>query len=542
MNTSASEMSAHWRSQEMLLLQQVMSLAERHLSGEQVFREMLHLASELVGLNRGRIVLLDEDGREGCIRYYYGLTAEEAERGRYRPGEGITGTVLATGQLAVVQDIDEEAVFLNRAVARSHLPAGQVAFIAVPITVDGRVAGTLACHRLRQRSRSLSDDVVLLRILATLAGQILHVQSYLQERTRDLEQQNSMLTQAINTRAARYGIVGSSPALLRAIGELERVSEANASVLLLGESGTGKELFARALHLASPRHDKPFIKVNCAAIPESLFESELFGHEKGAFTGASAARAGWFEQAHTGSIFLDEIGELPLAMQAKLLRTLQEGTITRLGSMRERSIDVRLVAATHRNLEQLVAEGLFREDLFYRLNVIPIRLPSLAERSEDIPAIALHLLNHANQAHQRNVNLSADAIAALHRQPWPGNVRELGNVIERLVLLSERTLVQARDVAAFLPAGGASAVGEPVARTNAVAAAGASGASTVLPGELAGNTASATTWRPYAPSTSHSAEDLLEALRASGGNKSRAAQQLGLTARQFQYRWQKHGL
>ena len=542
MNNSASEMSAHWRSQEMLLLQQVMSLAERHLSGEQVFREMLHLASELVGLNRGRIVLLDGDGYHGSIRYHYGLTGEEAGRGRYRLGEGVTGTVLATGQLAVVQDIDDEPVFLNRAVERSHLPAGQVAFIAVPITVNGEVAGALACHRLRQRSRSLSDDVVLLRILATLAGQILHVQSYLQERTRDLEQQNSMLTQAINTRAARYGIVGSSPALLRAIGELERVSEANASVLLLGESGTGKELFARALHLASPRHDKPFIKVNCAAIPESLFESELFGHEKGAFTGASAARAGWFEQAHTGSIFLDEIGELPLAMQAKLLRTLQEGTITRLGSMRERSIDVRLVAATHRNLEQLVAEGLFREDLFYRLNVIPIRLPSLAERSEDIPAIALHLLNHANQTHQRNVNLSADAIAALQDQPWPGNVRELGNVIERLVLLSERTIVRARDVAAFLPTGGASIAGGPVARSTAVTASGASVASAALPGDMAGNTAGAIPWRPYAPSTSHSAEDLLRALQASGGNKSRAAQQLGLTARQFQYRWQKHGL
>jgi len=176
-------------------------------------------------------------------------------------------------------------------------------------------------------------------------------------------------------------------------------------VLLLGESGTGKELFARALHLSSPRRDKPFIRVNCAAIPDSLFESELFGYERGAFTGAQTARAGWFEQADGGTIFLDEIGELPLAMQTKLLRTLQEGTITRLGAKRELHIDVRLVAATNRELETEVAAGNFRQDLYYRLNVIPIRLPSLAERRSDIPVLVLHFLNRINQANQRNVSL-----------------------------------------------------------------------------------------------------------------------------------------
>ncbi len=167
-------------------------------------------------------------------------------------------------------------------------------------------------------------------------------------------------------------------------------------MLLLGESGTGKELFARAVHLASLRRDAPFIKVNCAAIPDTLFESELFGHERGAFTGALAARAGWFEQADRGTIFLDEIGELPLQLQAKLLRTLQEGTIVRLGGKREVAVNARLVAATNRDLEAQVERGLFRRDLFYRLNVIPIRLPSLAERREDIRPIALHFLNRTN--------------------------------------------------------------------------------------------------------------------------------------------------
>jgi Nif-specific regulatory protein len=205
-----------------------------------------------------------------------------------------------------------------------------------------------------------------------------------------LEERNAVLAQALNTNTARYGIVGSAPPLLRAIGALERVSSASASVLLLGESGTGKELFARALHLASPRRDGPFIKMNCAAIPETLFESELFGHERGAFTGASGERAGWFELAHGGTIFLDEIGELPLPLQTKLLRTLQEGTVLRLGAKRERRVDARLVVATHRELAQEVAAGRFRRDLYYRLNVIPIRLPTLRERPQDIPLLVAH--------------------------------------------------------------------------------------------------------------------------------------------------------
>ena len=240
-------------------------------------------------------------------------------------------------------------------VARNNLPSGPVSYIALPIQIGQRTIGVLACHRIRSRARPLADDLTILRILATFAGQILHLEEHLREKTEALEQRNALLARALETRSSRYGIIGSAPQLLRALSELERVANTTASVLLLGESGTGKELFARALHLSSPRRDKPFIRVNCAAIPDSLFESELFGYERGAFTGAQTARAGWFEQADGGTIFLDEIGELPLAMQTKLLRTLQEGTITRLGAKRELHIDVRLVAATNRELETEVA-------------------------------------------------------------------------------------------------------------------------------------------------------------------------------------------
>jgi Nif-specific regulatory protein len=309
------------------------------------------------------------------------------------------------------------------------------------------------------------------------------------------------------------------------------VSEASASVLLLGESGTGKELFARAVHLSSQRRDQPFIKVNCAAIPDTLFESELFGYERGAFTGAQTARPGWFEQADGGTIFLDEIGEMPLAMQTKLLRTLQEGTVVRLGGKREIKVAVRVVAATNRDLEQDVQQGLFRRDLFYRLNVIPIRLPSLRERPQDIRALALHFLSRANQDNQRNVSLAPDALAKLEQHPWPGNIRELGNVIERLVLLTDSTMVPAKELSRFLPTDKAEIGRQEDSRD--VQAIKSANSLSLLPQPIV---------RDYQALQSHSAEQLQFALRAHGGNQSRAAQAVGLTPRQFGYRLRKLGL
>ena len=524
-----------WRAQEMLLLSQVMRSVGRSVHSQAVLHEMLHLMSELLGLNRGRIVLADEPAPRGQpaasrIRHAYGLTRDEVARGSYGPGEGVTGRVLGTGQPALVQDVDAEPAFLFRCVPRDRLPPETVAFIALPIEVDRRTIGVLACHRIRSRDRQLADDVAVLGILATLAGRLLQLEQLVADTTRGLEERNAQLTQALHSSAARYGIVGSAPPLLRAIGELERVSAASASVLLLGESGTGKELFARALHLASPRRDGPFVKMNCAAIPETLFESELFGHERGAFTGASGERAGWFELAHGGTIFLDEIGELPLPLQTKLLRTLQEGTVLRLGAKRERQVDARLVVATHRELGQEVAAGRFRRDLYYRLNVIPIRLPALRERPQDIALLVAHFLNRANQAHQRNVILTPEAVALLARHDWPGNIRELGNLIERLVLLSEVPLAGAAAVQRLLqdgdPAGVASLPGGPAAAVQPAAP-----QPSALP-----------LVRDYRSADSHPASALADALARHGGNRTRAAAALGLTLRQFSYRCSKLGL
>lgn len=512
-----------WRSQEMLLLQQVTGLMGKELASDTVLNEMLHLLSELLGLNRGRIVLFDEAAGQACIRYAYGLTRDEIKRGVYALEEGITGRVLARGQLIIVQDIDKEPSFLGRVVERSKLPPGPVSYIALPIMIGQKVIGVLATHRIRMRVRPLTDDLSILRILATMAGQILHLRTYVKEKTEALEMRNQQLARALEIRTNRYGIVGTSPELLRAVSELERVSNSTASVLLLGESGTGKELFARALHLASPRQDKPFIKINCAAIPDTLFESELFGYERGAFTGANSARAGWFEQADGGTIFLDEIGELPLSMQSKLLRTLQEGTITRLGGKREVKVNVRLVAATNRDLAIEVSQGVFRQDLYYRLNVIPILLPTLAGRRGDIPALALQFLNRINQANQRNVSFDATAIERLQLHDWPGNIRELSNLIERMVLLADRAVLSAADVERFLPTleQVSSSPGDASGPPNAP-----------HPHDLI---------RPYVSASSHSPDELRKAVERCGGNKSRAAQVLGLTARQFNYRWKRAG-
>ncbi|MGA8221230.1 MAG: sigma 54-interacting transcriptional regulator [Candidatus Acidiferrales bacterium] len=233
------------------------------------------------------------------------------------------------------------------------------------------------------------------------------------------------------------GIIGRSPVLRRVLQMVETVASGDSTVLLLGETGTGKELIARAIHSHSPRRDRPFAKLNCAAIPTGLLESELFGHERGAFTGAIAQKIGRLEFAHQGSLFLDEIGDIPLELQPKLLRVLQEREFERLGSTRTQKVDVRIVAATHRDLEGMILEKLFRSDLYYRLNVFPIHVPPLRERQEDIPLLVQHFVQQATRRMRKTIDtIPSDTVDALIRYRWPGNIRELENVIERAVILS----------------------------------------------------------------------------------------------------------
>ncbi|HMJ10119.1 MAG TPA: sigma-54 dependent transcriptional regulator [Polyangiaceae bacterium] len=267
-------------------------------------------------------------------------------------------------------------------------------------------------------------------------------------KTRDLSATEA--TRAADLRAvtgARYGIIGDSPGILDVYAVLDRVADTPTTVLITGESGTGKELVARALHENSSRKDKPFIKVNCAAIPKDLMESELFGYERGAFTGAVGSKPGRFELASAGTLFLDEIGSIPVEMQVKLLRALQESEFERVGGIKTIRVDVRLVAATNSDLKKEIAAGSFREDLYYRLNVVPIRLPALRERGQDIPFLVKHFIEKFNQRLKKNIaGIEADAERLLVSYPWPGNIRELENVIERAVLFSDGSALRTADL------------------------------------------------------------------------------------------------
>ena len=517
---SASLPAERLQDEEMLVIRESARLMGKSLEPGPVIREMLHLISEFLGLNRGRVVLRQPGSDDYAIRYAYGLTQMEIERGVYRPGDGVTGRALQSGETAIVQDIDDDPNYLARAVDRARLPHETVSYIALPLMNDGEVLGLLGVHRIRGRTRALADDLRILEIIATLITQILKLNDRVAEQTARLEHENRELKWALehgSPQQATLGIVGDSPELRHALRQIEQVAGTDATVLLLGESGTGKELFARALHLSSPRRDQPFVKVNCGAIPENLFESELFGYEKGAFTGASTARAGYFEQAHGGTLFLDEIGELPLAMQVKLLRVLQEKSLQRVGGRRETPIDVRIVAATNLDLQQQVAAGRFRLDLYYRLNIIPIRLPALRERREDIRPLVRHLLNLISQSYQRNVGLTPEAMERLVDYPWPGNIRQLRNVLERLVLLAEGASISGREV-------------EHVIRSEAA------GAPEV---PMLYSPPSSGTVRPYLPAASHDRQQIEQALAQTHGNKSRAAQLLGLTLRQLNYRMKR---
>lgn len=522
-NTIKEELVEH----EQLLIRESIRLLSRGLEPEKAIREMLHLLSELLGLNRGRVVLPEEQTGELAIRIAYGLTRREMERGKYRLGEGITGRVMQSGETLIVQDIDSEPAYLARAVDRSALPEGTVSFIALPIMVDRVIAGVLGVHRLRSRQRSLGADLQILHTVAELMGQIFKINQLIEKRTMSLKEENRSLRSALQQKSlskSNWGIIGESPQLISALDQLEQVSGTEATVLLLGESGTGKELFARALHLQSPRRDKPFVKINCAAIPETLFEAELFGHEKGAFTGASQQRIGRFEQANGGTLFLDEIGDLPLPVQVKLLRVLQEHVIERLGGRGEIAVDVRIVAATHHDMMALVRAGRFRLDLYYRLNVIPIRLPALRERPGDIKLLVRYFVSQLNQRHQRNILITPQALTSLVSYPWPGNIRQLYNVLERIILLSRSDEIDEATVDYALVT---EACGQPIEDLPTPAA---------RRQEVPETDVSYPVVRDYQAVSADDREHILAALVKHGGNKSRTAKALNLTLRQLNYR------
>ena len=378
---------------------------------------VLEVMAEHTGMMRGVITLLDEAHGEIAIEAAYGMSAEAQSKGRYKLGEGITGKVIESGKPLVIPNVLVEPLFLNRTGSRSRKEA--VSFICVPVKMEGRVIGALSADRLFAASEALEEDMRLLSVLASLISKAVKNR---QERHRMLEE-NRRLLDVLRERSRPEMFVGRSPGLRAVLTQLAQVAPTSATVLLLGESGTGKELAANTIHAGSPRAGHPFIKINCAALPEGLIESELFGHEKGAFTGAVGMRKGRFEAADGGTLFLDEIGELAVSTQVKLLRVLQEQEFERLGGMETRKVDVRVVAATSRNLEQMVKDGLFRRDLYYRLNVFPVSMPPLRERQGDIPLLVENVLEkYGHKIGKRGLRVAPEAEAPLLAHSWPGNI------------------------------------------------------------------------------------------------------------------------
>ena len=451
---------------------------------------MLDVAERLFTARAAWLLLYDEGSDTLRTIEYRGAGAGAYADASVHPDTGIVGLAFRRGETVFVPDVAEEDRWFEPArVKASDLQS----VFTVPITVDGHALGVVGIDSPLFSADRPPDaaDIERIRALATLAGiGLCHAQAVAaidadRQRLRQLLSERRQLRGHVDqlrheVRQA-YGAtlpVGSSPRFARVLAQVALVAPADATVLLTGETGTGKELIARSLHEQSRRAGHPFVAVNCAALPESLVESELFGHEKGAFTGAVSRTIGKFELAHRGTLFLDEIGDLPAAAQAKLLRVLQDGEVLLVGGTRPVEVDVRLIAATNQDLEALIATGRFRQDLFYRLNVFPIVLPPLRERRDDIPALAEHFARvFGDRQHRHAIRLGDGVIEALQAYDWPGNIRELQNVFERAVILSRdglitrESLLLARPAPVAAPSAAAppSAVAAPAPGVTAVA-------------------------------------------------------------------------
>lgn len=449
------------------------------------------------GFVRAALFVLDRGHGQVVLDRAPSVPAARRRKGRYELDEGVIGAVAAVGEARAYARLADAPAFLDRLELRKELDLRTLGFVAVPVKYGEELVGVLAADRHRENNRSLGEDVALFEVIARmLAPSMAARQASLGKGEQD-------------SSSAR--ILGRSKAIRGVLDAVRTVAGSDTTVLILGESGTGKELVADAIHRSSPRRNGSFVKVNCAALPEGVLESELFGHEAGAFTGATQRRLGRFEVAHGGTIFLDEIGDLPPATQVALLRILQERTLQRVGGNDDIMVDVRVLAATHRNLGAAMKEGRFREDLYYRLDVFPIRTPALRDRRTDIPLLADHFVEkYARAANKRVRRISSRAIDMLMAYHWPGNVRELENCIERAVLLAEDQVIHGRHLPPTLQ------MDEPGLHPK----------------------------RGSLEATLDAIErDMLDdALKLARGNMAEAARQLGLTERKMGLRVKRHDL
>jgi Nif-specific regulatory protein len=490
---------------EIKLFYDISIALNEHLDLKKSLYKVLDLLSEGLGTERGTITILNPLRNEITIEVGQGLTASAIKKGKYKLGEGITGSVIEKGNPIAIPKISEEPLFLDRTASRKNKDHIDYSYICVPIKKGKQVIGALAGDRPYDEGFNLKEGSEILSVVATmLATHVINLEKITQEREH-LKEENTRLKTELENKYRFSNIIGTSNKMRDVYQMISHVSRSNATVLVRGESGTGKELVASSIHYNSPRAKQPFVKVNCAALPGNLIESELFGHEKGSFTGAINQKLGKFELAHKGTIFLDEIGSIDLDVQVKLLRVLQEREFERIGGHKTIKVDVRIVAATNKNLEKAVEEETFRGDLYYRLNVFPIYLPPLRERKTDILLLADHFLEKYAAENMKDIKrISTPGIDMLMGYHWPGNVRELENCIERAVLLCDEGVIHSYHLPPTLQTGSESGTLPASTLEEAVAA---------LEREM-----------------------IVDALKNTRGNISAAADMLGTTVRKFSYK------
>jgi Nif-specific regulatory protein len=484
----------------------------------------LRTLQSLLGFDRTAILLPDASTREIRMELSAGYTAEERGRARYVWGEGIVGKTMKSGGPSAIPDVRKEPSFLDKTRTHGKGPAGPLSYIAVPIKIGNEVLGVLTGERIgRAGTQALEADTRALTVIGCLIGQALKMHAAIDRLQEEFQRQQQEFEKKIRKTYRIENIIGQSKRMQEVFGQVTSVAPSRATVLLRGESGTGKEMVARAIHLAGPRAEGPFVTVNCAALPETLLESELFGHKRGAFTGAVEERKGRFELASSG-------GDIPLPTQVKLLRVLQERKFERLGENRTLAVDVRIIAATNADLERLVEQGRFREDLFYRLNVIPLFLPPLRDRREDIIPLTEHFLDRFNKEHGKGVSFTPEAIDLLREYRWPGNVRELENLVERTVVMAKASTAGVQDLPRAVRLFALSSIPEEHRPLQGPAG-------SAEPSEFRS---------PYSSRAEHlramEKEELRKALESTGWVIARAAKILGFTPRQVAYKMKKHSL
>jgi|WetSurMetagenome_2_1015567.scaffolds.fasta_scaffold00079_14 Nif-specific regulatory protein len=508
-----NEIGSHLGFNGLATLYRIAQLLSSGGSIESIMEGVLDVLETHAGMKRGMISILNPENSELAVDVGRGISESGKRRGRYRLGEGITGKVVATGRPIAVPKLKNEPTFLDKTGARKNLKDSDLAFLCVPIKAANDVVGALSVDKVSvQDAVTLEGELQFLQAVAGLIAQVVAARRKQQKLISALERENLELRKTLEEQGKPDEMVGNSGSMREVYRQIAQVAPSLTTVLIRGETGTGKELVARAIHQKSAFSAGPFVPVNCAALPESLLESELFGHEKGSFTGALAKRIGRFESASNGTLFLDELGEMSLSAQGRLLRAIQDKEIQRVGGDSAVRVNVRLICATNRDIETDVAAGRFREDLYYRINVFTIHLPPLRERGADVLLLADYFIKKYASLNKKKIErISTPAIDMLSAYHWPGNVRELENVMERAVLVATGNVINGHDLPPTLRLKESNLQGTRKDTFDALVAA-------------------------------YERELIVDALKDARGNQTKAATILGTTKRIIQYKVQRLGI